>query len=1105
MLVRMITRVISWLAVCMLAVGLVPAHGSDPWKPAIGSMDDPFVTVPETLDALYVYEWAWVKFTEVFAQPGGAAESILYFQDSRNYPFHYPFAVAHLEAFRGMDQASFDHVTLYELDRSALLGAVIWIRTSGKATPAAVGIQFASQDELPREEVARAFHRVAGALGDIHGVPLYYLPTYEQAARARTDEAWLAAEGVTVGAIDQWASPESTYAPGWAVGRLVEIAPDDIAQAYVEGRLRPDDILLTERVPAEIPLVAGVVTRRPATPNSHVAILATSWRIPFVHVDAGARALEAMAGQRVTLSAPPYFWGTIGLRPLDPAVPDAILESLRALKAPPPLDLPAMEESGGIWMDVEGAGPADIGLIGGKAAHFGLLREAIPDNSPRAIALTFDLWNAFLDQPLPARGRSLREEIRHRLAPFQSYPPNFGALSVQLAEIQRIIRNETVFTQEQRDTLQSVLTIHFDADRRIRFRSSTNMEDSDHFTGAGLYDSYSGCLLDDLYPHAPGPSHCDPERNEKRGVFRAIRRVYASFYNENAFLERLRHEVEDGTVGMAVLVHHSFPDEIELANGVAIFTPDERTPLTGSARLKVVTQKGAVSVTNPTGDSVPEVVTATLWSNFPSHYSVDQASNLLLLGEPAVMDLPADYDMLADHLVRTHAAFAAARPELATRPLEFEFKKTAPDGSVVVKQIRPLALDPEVESIRFLLAGEVDLEVYQGEQSDALALHRAKSQWRVTAPSQELDLAGGQAPFWSGIRYERAEAGERLLWEGDPRDWPGYRARVQADTSSPGHVALHSWNETVAGLPSLRSLRVEVPLHGVAPWVHPDDLSFAVVTDYPRQPAPWDTWPIGWPEPEPNDPVSEHVRLIDTELIADLRPGGLPQHRVVNWGGISVRTSFFWPPEPTGLTAGYTAPLVEWMQTRVTGLTAEPITLREPFAQTYRPDHHNFGERFVFEPRLDPAVPEHLRAELEARGIEGILVSYNSSFSAIRLMHSSGELSDPMAPWLGEPEYLSAGQARSPWFGVFDATRFPYVVHAGLGSVHVTGAGAHDLWLWNFDGESGWLWTREGVFPYAFHLASGRWIYHVSDVPEPEWWYDVEAQDWFHRGAEIMP
>src|SRR5690606_15087424 len=108
----------------------------------------------------------------------------------------------------------------------------------------------------------------------------------------------------------------------------------------------------------------------------------------------------------------------------------------------------------------------------------------------------------------------------------------------------------------------------------------------------------SGCLADDVDSDTQGPSICEPEESNERGVFRAIRKVYASFYNDNAFLERLRHGVNESDVGMAILVHYSSPDPTEMANGVATvsFTKQsEEHYITAD----MVTQKGAVSVTNP--------------------------------------------------------------------------------------------------------------------------------------------------------------------------------------------------------------------------------------------------------------------------------------------------------------------------------------------------------------------------------------------------------------------------------------------------------------------------------------------------------------------------
>ena len=107
--------------------------------------------------------------------------------------------------------------------------------------------------------------------------------------------------------------------------------------------------------------------------------------------------------------------------------------------------------------------------------------------------------------------------------------------------------------------------------------------------------------------------HCDPDQDKERGVFRAIRKVFASFYNLNAFLERLRHGIDENDVGMALLVHHSFPDEDELANGVALYEPSIY-----DIDTRLVSQQGANSVTNPNPGEIPEQVWINSFSEVPT-------------------------------------------------------------------------------------------------------------------------------------------------------------------------------------------------------------------------------------------------------------------------------------------------------------------------------------------------------------------------------------------------------------------------------------------------------------------------------------------------------
>jgi len=298
--------------------------------------------------------------------------------------------------------------------------------------------------------------------------------------------------------------------------------------------------------------------------------------------------------------------------------------------------------------------------------------------------------------PVGISGGTLREEIADRLAGYTYPVSDLAGLSAQLAEIRNIITNPNItqFSPELQSAIVAILqdpNYGFDINRKIRFRSSTNVEDSDKFSGAGLYESFSGCLADDLDGDENGPCLCDSNETNERGVFRAIRKVMASFYNDNAYLERLRHSVNESQVGMSMLVHHSFPDEYELANGVATM---EKKQGQNYWDIKLVTQKGATPVTNPEEGALPEEVSVYATTGGEISMTLIRQSNLVILGEK-VMQWQDDYNDLVGLLIT-----AAQRYEQVTGKTEYtldlEYKKVLPGGAALpaggldVDQIREI-------------------------------------------------------------------------------------------------------------------------------------------------------------------------------------------------------------------------------------------------------------------------------------------------------------------------------------------------------------------------------------------------------------------------------
>jgi len=962
--------VLLWFLLVLAPAALSYAGEIPPspyWKNEIVFPDEPF-----RASGTFASDPGWVKFT-ILLDPYDP--NVVYFQDSKRYAFHYNFAVELLTPFIGMTPQQFDEATLYEEDQQAVLGAVIMPPNAGWPEPfpyPEYGIQFVRYDPYTKEEVAELFNIVKSRVQADPSVQAFYFPAYEQIGTAEANREWFESQGIPIGSASRWAPGNACYSSGWALGKLKYFDGDNIQEAYLAGLLEPNDILLTDGVPAEVPFVAGIISLSPSTPNSHVAILAKTFGVPFVHLALAEDAERAwgLVGHRIVLCA---FegWYELDIRLIDVegVLDEQNIEEILSLKEPPALEISAMADYGAYGASTEGLLPSDTKYFGGKAANFGILRVAMPGNCPVAAAFSFRLWKEFLDQQLVTH-KTLREEINSRLADYTYPPSDMAALADDLSYIRDMFRDKyfTSFTHSQENAVISILQdprYGFEANRNIRFRSSTNVEDCNYFTGAGLYDSFSGCLADDLDGNESGPCICDANETNERGVFRAIRRVFASFYNDNAFLERLRYGVNEADVGMALLVHHSTPDEFELANGVA--TAEKWY---GSDwEIKLVTQLGAVSVANPQDGSIPEEVDV-YYSSYGIYPALVRGSNLVPLGA-TVLDWQDEYIELA----RLLAAAAQQFEKLTGKTkytLDFEYKKVAPEGKLIVKQVREIPQPDNTRSITpFLINEPVEYCTFQGEygEGNVFANHRLKSRWRFETKNMWLTKENLAQCLYTNVGLEYVDSGRARSVSGKLSEWPfafhktqqgGYD--YQVDTID-GWLMHHLENRRACQLYSEWIPTLVTAAEN--PMLTLEDISWQSLQVEYDEPVPTIDWT------GPTTTTTESIRLCPCP---QPQQGDLLQQRKfeLGSGGVSISTSFYWPPTPAGPIAGYTAPLVRWVETVITGYTTEPIVLHGWYSQTYRPQHHNFSEDFIFEPQLEPGLSMGLLAELRAKGIRMI-------------------------------------------------------------------------------------------------------------------------------------
>jgi hypothetical protein len=927
------------------------------WKNQLTLPDEPFQswTLPP-----------FVKFTIITKPPFDP--NVVYFQDSARYKFHYGFALECLEPFIGMTLEQFDAVTLHAANQQAVLGAVI-LPPWHDPPFLEYGIQLVRLDPYTREETAKYFQLVKDAIVADPNVKAYYFATYEQYQVAQQNQAWFESQGIPLGSTAQWTEGNASYADGWALGRLTFVTGARIQNAYAEGELLPEDILLTDGVPAEVPAVAGIVALMPSTPNSHVAILARSQGVPFVHLAVDPEAAEALIGHAVYLAVTKDLRRqSCSVRLLDvDSLSEAEKASLLSLKQAPPLVIRPMVSPGRLWADTNDLSPADIGSFGGKASNYGVLRRAVPDSSQTALAFSFDLWNDFLDQPLIGAydGCTLRAEIARRLADYPSYPPaNLKALFADLKAIRNLFKDTDVtdFGAMGPDVISALQEFGFDPNRNLRFRSSTNVEDSEQFTGAGLYDSFSGCLADDLDDDTSGPSRGDPTEPDERGVLRAIRKVFASFYNDNAFLERLKHNIDESQAGMALLVHYSFPDDIELANGVATMEKADGRDWS----VSLVSQKGAVSVTNPPADAVPEEVRIDIGWEGPTAFLV-RRSSLVSLRDNTVLTWDADYLKLYDLLVAAADRYGQ-ETEKDGFILDFEFKKIAPDGMLLLKQVReiPNAGDAQYTT-PFLLGQPGQYWTLQGRGSNVFTNHRLKSLWTLQTQNLWLTEENLQSCTYGQVTIEYAANRQVHRVTSELSSLPGAAHSCTTSQSSVGPYDLvDSWR--FSDLCNPRTYRLQTsPLYGETlsdPVVTLDNFRLSVEVDYERpvpvaggQTATTEEISLYKPWQPTAQDTPEECSFADPNL------------------GVSVCTQFYlrW------VWGGSMPTNIQFVQTCIEGLTTEPIVLTGYFSQSVGGGAHLCPKNFLFEPGLEPGISQEILDELLARNIRLIYCTTGAS------------------------------------------------------------------------------------------------------------------------------
>jgi hypothetical protein len=619
----------------------------------------------------------------------------VYFQHTKQHPLHYTFARDVLKQPGSLTQ--FENATYHGIDRKAIAGTLLFrpnvhveSAALGSWLTAPVSVTFFPSDDLTPEQALVAHRLLEERIG--------FAPLYGGETRVVYEPAGSAQETALANAtrsFAEWGSlwltlgevygslSEQLLNPGVAYGTLKVASPETLATDVVSYR----DILVLTRLPLELPIVGGTITEEMQTPLAHVNIAARTRGTPNIalkkassdpriadHLGKLVR-FEVSGGSfsitEATLDEAEQFWKSRARAPFSPTFDDTTDRLL-----------PFAE-----------IGFADATRVGVKAANLAELSHILGNQSPEGFAVPFYFYRQFMRTSLvtpelcaaaladcPKSGRTqtacsssnalCSSAIDPRLSLFDYVTKllgdtQFGADSVlreaTLAGLQYMIRHAPVASSFA-TMLDTMVTDRFGA-AKVRIRSSTNAEDLDNFSGAGLYDSV-GVV-----------------QTSGEVASQEIRKVWASVWNWRAFEERSYWNIDHLAVRMGSAVHRAFTDEA--ANGVLITQNIAEPTIAG---MYVNVQRGEVSVTNPTNGALPEVfsiIAAPTGVQAQRQRFSSLSPNEAILTDQEIASLYATCDLIQTHFAELY------QKSPYSLALDIEFKFNQPDRALVIKQVRP--------------------------------------------------------------------------------------------------------------------------------------------------------------------------------------------------------------------------------------------------------------------------------------------------------------------------------------------------------------------------------------------------------------------------------
>jgi hypothetical protein len=414
-----------------------------------------------------------------------------------------------------------------------------------------------------------------------------------------------------------------------------------------------NEILVLNEVPLSLPPVAGVIISKPSTPLSHINLLVKGWGVPNAYIKNAQELLKQYDGWWVSFETTPDKYS---IKRADIKQLDEYQKRLAEIKKVMTPRFNLVERR---LLDLGQQRARMSDAYGSKSANLGeVARSRLAGVTvPAGFGVPIYYYNQFIKE-------NGLEDGLYEMMNDQKFVHDPAYRRERLTAMRERFKQGKV-SDELRAALLKKAHAEF-AGKGLFVRSSSNVEDLPNFNGAGLYDTV-------------------PNVKEDEKLLEAVKTVWASLWNFEAYEARERANIDHSKAFMGVLVQEGVNAD---SAGVMITTD----PFDADNRGAIyISAKRGLGIKVVEGKRIPEQILYLPRANSVKILTRSEEESLLTFDEAGgVKEIPISGEraVLTDEVVRKLAR-AASQIKTVFGGREQDIEWVYMRGQIYIVQSRP--------------------------------------------------------------------------------------------------------------------------------------------------------------------------------------------------------------------------------------------------------------------------------------------------------------------------------------------------------------------------------------------------------------------------------